>query len=204
MLKTIASALIAVLLVTTFWKVHEENEQKAQAPAILKVQELGNLVSLNISYSNIIDIKDRITQDIPLTNWELVFGSTRVLLLAKGNCLIGTDLKQAHYAHSDADKRTVDLILPQPKVLSARLDHSGGRNGSYFYAVDHSGISKMIADTQRQTELMNKALGVAQKDIESQCAGAGYIQSAEKSAETMLAPLITHASDWRVNILWTK
>lgn len=204
MLKTIASAVIAVLLVTTFWTVHEVKEQETQAPAILKVQEMGNLVSLNVSYSNIIDIKDRITQDIPLTNWELVFGATRVLLLAKGNCLIGTDLKQARYEHSDAEKKTVDLILPEPKVLLARLDHSAGKTGSYFYAVDHSGISKIIADSHRQTEVMNKALGVAQKDIERQCAGTNYIQSARKSAEAMLAPLIAHASDWQINILWAK
>ena len=203
MLKTIASAVIAVLLVTTFWTVHEVNEQETQAPAILKVQEMGNLISLNVSYSNIIDIKDRITQDIPLTNWELEFGATRVLLLAKGNCLIGADLKQAHYEHSDTDKRTVDLILPEPKVLSARLDHSVGKTGSYFYAVDHSGVSKIIADSHRQTELMNKALAIAQKDIERQCAGADYILSAKKSAETMLLPLITHTSDWQINILWS-
>jgi hypothetical protein len=204
MLKTIASAVIAVLLVTTFWTVHEVNEQESQAPAILKVQEMGNLVSLNVSYSNIIDIKDRITQDIPLTNWELEFGATRVLLLAKGNCLVGTDLKQAHYEHSDDNKKSVDLILPTPKVISARLDHNVGKSGSYFYAVNHSGVSKIVSRTDRQTELMNKALATAQKDIEGQCASADYILAAKKSAEAMLAPLITHASDWRINIVWAK
>src|SRR6478735_3881464 len=59
-------------------------------PALISLEKMGHLVSVKVNYANVIEYTEKMAQDIPWTQWELRFGGTRVLFVARGDCLVGT------------------------------------------------------------------------------------------------------------------
>lgn len=193
--------LVAAFAVTVTWKIKPEKEQPPAAPPVVSVQQMGTLATLKVNYANVIEFDQRVTQDIPWTQWELRFGETRVLLIARGECLIGTDLQSAKYEHLSTETKTATLILPSPKVFSARLNHDPKTGGSVFYTVDNKGITSLIPGTDSQTKAMNRALQKGQSDIEAACAKPDLLIAAQKNAETVLQPVVS-ATGWKISIVW--
>ena len=193
--------LVAAFAVTVTWKIKPEKEQPPAAPPVVSVQQMGTLATLKVNYANVIEFDQRVTQDIPWTQWEFRFGETRVLLIARGECLIGTDLQSAKYEHLSTETKTATLILPSPKVFSARLNHDPKTGGSVFYMVDNKGITSLIPGTDSQTKAMNRALQKGQSDIEAACAKPDLLIAAQKNAETVLQPVVS-ATGWKISIVW--
>ena len=162
---------------------------------------MGALVSLKVNYANVIEFNERVTRDIPWTQWELRLGGTRVLLVARGECLIGTDLKLAKYERTASATKTATLVLPQPTVMSARLNHDANNGGSYFYAVSSTGMDALVPGSDGQTKAINSALQKGQRDVEASCAKPDLIESARKSAEAVLRPTLA-ATGWSVAVAW--
>src|SRR5512144_2193085 len=90
-------------------------------PPLMSLQEMGHLTSVKVNYANVIEFTERMTQDIPWTQWELRLGGTTVLLVARGDCLVGTDFRLAKYESANETARTAVLVLPVPKPISARV-----------------------------------------------------------------------------------
>lgn len=201
MKSTFVIVLVACLSAVAAWQLKPEKEQAPSAPPLVSVQEMGTLVSLKVNYANVIEFNERVTQDIPWTQWELRFGGTRVLLVAKGECLMGTDLKLAKYEQSAAAVKTATLVVPHPKVISARLNHDPKSGGSYFYAISRNGIVALVPGTEGQTKAMNSALQKGQNEIEASCARPELIEAARKSAEAVLLPTVS-ATGWKVAVVW--
>lgn len=198
---TFVVVLVASLSAVAAWKLKPEKEQAPPPAPLVSVQEMGTLVSLKVNYANVIEFNKRATQDIPWTQWELRFGETRLLLVARGECLIGTDLKLAKYEQSTTGTKTATLVAPNPKVISARLNHDPKSGGSYFYAASSSGLVALLPGSDEQTKLTNSALQKAQSDIEASCAKPELLETARKSAEAVLLPTIS-ATGWKVAIVW--
>jgi len=201
MKNTFVIVLVACLSAVAAWQLKPEKEQVPSPPPLVSVQEMGTLVSLKVNYSNVIEFNERVTQDIPWTQWELRFGGTRVLLVARGECLIGTDLKLAKYEQSVAALKTATLVVPNPKVISARLNHDPKQGGSYFYAMSSSGIVALVPGTEGQTKAMNSALQKGQSEIETSCAKPDLVEAARKSAEAVLLPTVS-ATGWKIAVVW--
>ena len=201
MKRTFLILVVAGLSAVAAWKLKPEKEQAPTPPPLVSVQEMGTLVSLKVNYANIIEFNERVTQDIPWTQWELRFGGTRVLLVARGECLIGTDLKLAKYEQLTTANKTATLAVPNPKVISARLHHDPKNGGSFFYAVSSSGIVSLEPGTERQTKAMNAALQKGQSEIEASCARPELLETARKSAEAILIPTLS-ATGWKVAVAW--
>lgn len=193
--------LVVALAAMATWKIKPEKEQPPAAPPLVSVQQMGTLATLKVNYANVIEFDQRVTQDIPWTQWEFRFGGTRVLLIARGECLIGTDLQSAKYEHLSTETKTATLILPNPKVFSARLNHDPKTGGSVFYTVDNKGITSLIPGTEGQTKAMNLALQKGQSDIEAACAKPDLLIAARKNAETVLQPVVS-ATGWKISIIW--
>jgi hypothetical protein len=193
--------LVAAIAVMVTWKLKPEKEQPPAAPPVVSVQQMGTLATLKVNYANVIEFDQRVTQNIPWTQWEFRFGGTRVLLIARGECLIGTDLQSAKYEELSSDTKTATLILPTPKVFSARLNHDPKTGGSVFYTVDNKGIASLIPGTEGQTKAMNLALQKGQSDIEAACAKPDLMTAAQKNAETVLQPVVS-ATGWKISIVW--
>ena len=193
--------LVASLSALTAWKMKPEMEQAPTPHPLVSVQEMGTLVSLKVNYANVIEFTESVTQGIPWTQWELTLGGTRVLLVARGECLIGTDLTQAQYEQSTAATKTATLVAPNPKVISARLNHDRKTGGSYFYAVSRSGIDALVPSTKNQVKATNGALQKAQSEMEASCAKPELLESARKSAEAVLVPALS-ATGWKIAVVW--
>ncbi len=204
MLKAVASAIIAVVIVSVLWNTEGPDAIAVQGPAILEVQEMGALAVLKVSYANVIDLNKPMAKKFPLTNWKLTFGNTRVLLIAKGSCLIGTDLKLARYENIDLENRTASLVLQQPAIISVSVHHDPNHQGSYLYSVDANGLSGIMPDSARTNAIINQAYAIAQQDIEQHCASQDYFNDAKKTTELVLAPLLAADPDWNIAIAWAN
>lgn len=193
--------LLAALAAVAAWKLKPEKEQPPPAPPVVSVQEMGTLTTLRVSYSNVIEFSERLTQGIPWTQWELRFGGTKVLLVARGDCFLGTDLKLAEYEQVNTAEKTATLALPAPKVISARLNHDPKTGGSYFYALTNSGVATLLPGTDGQTRAINKALEKGQLEIEATCARPELLAAAKSSAEAVLKPTVS-ATGWKIKTVW--
>jgi hypothetical protein len=201
MQSTLVTVLLASLAAVAAWQLKPERKQEPQAPPVVSVQEMGTLTTLRVSYANVIEFSERVTQDIPWTQWELRFGGTRVLLIARGECFLGTDLQLARYEQVQPTEKTASLSLPNPKVLSARLNHDAKAGGSYFYAVTNDGVAALLPGTENQTKAMNRALQKGQSEIEAACAKPDLLTAAKRSAEAVLQPTVS-ATGWKIKTVW--
>lgn len=173
-------------------------------PPLMSLEQMGHLVTVKVNYANVLEFTERITQDIPWTQWELRFGGTKVLLVARGDCLVGTDLRLAKYIEVNNDSRSAVLVLPEPKALSARVSHDPrDMGGSYFYAITGTGIEPIIPGSTNRTQAINAALEAAQKDISRVCSSPDVLATARKNAEATLLPAFS-AIDWKVSLRWTQ
>ncbi|MFI8617087.1 DUF4230 domain-containing protein [Acidovorax sp. NPDC077693] len=171
-------------------------------PALLALEDMGHLVSVKVRYANVIEFTQQITQGIPWTQWELKLGGTQVLLVARGDCLVGADMRQARYEAVDAAARTAVLRLPAPATLSARVNHGPrDQGGSYFYAVQGTGIEPLIPGSANRTQAIDTALQRAQQDVERTCQAASTKATAKENAEAVLKPLFS-ATGWTVQVRW--
>ena len=107
----IIGALMMWLLVTK-----PTQKENAQFPMIA-LEKMGHLVSVKVNYSDVIEFTEKRNFDIPWTQLELRLGGTKVLLIAKGDCMIGTDLRYAKYLNTNTESRTVDVHLKTPKAI---------------------------------------------------------------------------------------
>ena len=198
---TLVTLLLASLAAFAAWQLKPQKEPAPHAPPVVSVQEMGTLTTLRVSYANVIEFSERVTQDIPWTQWELRFGGTRVLLIARGDCFLGTDLQLAKYEQVQPTDKTATLSLPNPKVLSARLNHDAKAGGSYFYAVTNDGVAALLPGTAGQTKAMNRALAKGKSEIEATCATPDLLAAAKRSAEAVLQPTIS-ATGWKIKTVW--
>ena len=201
MKNTVVGVLVAIVAAAAAWNLKPDNTPKPQPPPVVSVQEMGTLTTLRVNYANVIEFSERLTQDIPWTQWELRFGGTRVILIARGECLLGTDLKLAKYEQVQQAEKKATLSLPNPKILSARLNHDPNNGGSYFYTVTNNGVSALLPGTDGQTKAMNRALQKGQAEIEGACAKPELIAAAKRSAEAVLQPTVS-ATGWKITTVW--
>jgi hypothetical protein len=75
-------------------------EKPVLQPPIFSIQQMGHLVSLKVNYSDLIEFNEPKSIDL-LLNREIPLGSTSVLLVAKGDCTLATDLRTASYEKVD-------------------------------------------------------------------------------------------------------
>lgn len=201
MQSSVAIILLTALAALAGWNLKPEKEPDPQAPPVLSIQEIGSLNTLRVNYSNVIEFSERISTDIPWTQRELRFGSTNVLLIARGECLVGTDLKLAKYEHVAPEEKTATLFLKTPTVISARLNHDSKTGGSHFYTVSNKGLAALLPGTEGQTRAMNLALEKAQKDMDATCNKLEYVAAAKRSAEAVLQPTIG-VTGWKIKLAW--
>ena len=194
-------AATAISAAATWWMVRP-TPSPAAPPALMELEGMGHLVSLKVRTANVIDFTQERTQGIPWTQWELRLGGTHVLLVARGDCLVGTDLRQARYEAIDATARTATLHVPAPTVLSARIDHRPReQGGSYFYAIDSTGIEYLIPGSANRIQAIDAALHRAQQDLERSCQSAPSLANARTHAEAALQSLFS-ATGWKVQLRW--
>lgn len=202
--KWLMSLLVAVAvgaLAMWLWGLRGAPSTPPQVP-LLSLEKMGHLVSVKVNYADVIEFTEKRTLDIPWTNWELPLGGTRVLLVARGDCTVGTNLGEARYEEVNAERRTVNVVLSAPRTIQARVNHDPReQGGSYFYAISSEGLEPIIPDTSNRTQAINNALALAQKEVERTCRQTQVLTTATKNAEEVLGSAF-QAIGWTPTFVW--
>src|SRR5579885_451090 len=87
--------------------------QSDPPPTIQQVRELASLVTSRVEVA-----------DVQETDVSGYTGGMRVLMLVRGDFLLGVDLSASRLEAVDVSARAAVLWLPQPSVSSPRVDHT--------------------------------------------------------------------------------
>ena len=205
MVLTMVLTIVAALTVgagASWWFTRAAAGNPNGPPMLLKVEQMGRLVSLKLHYAEIVEINQKRSLGIPWSQWQLDVAGTRVLLVAKGDCLLATDMNGAKYENVDAARRTLLLVLPAPQPFQPRINHdSRERGGSYFYSISNRGVEALIPDSGNRTAAIDHALAWAQADVKRACGQPQLIDSARRNAEAVLRASF-QASGWTPAFKW--
>jgi hypothetical protein len=85
---------------------------------ITEVRALGRLETAKFLLETVIDLERE-----PLTMWEQIFGTDKLLLVAAGEVVAGFDLTKVEQADITVQGDNVMIVLPPPEVLYSRVDN---------------------------------------------------------------------------------
>jgi hypothetical protein len=171
-------------------------------PPLETIVKMGQLVSLKLNYAEIREFTAKRALDIPWSQWEIRMGGTTVVLVAKGDCSVATNLNDAKYEKVDAANRTFTISLPSPQAFQPRINHaSRDQGGSYFYAITNRGVEALIPSSTNRIAAIDHALTWAQKDVERACSQRQVLASARENAETVLRATLA-PTGWKPTFVW--
>lgn len=141
---------------TKFW---------SSGPTVTQLESLGQLVAMKVYVADVLTGEGQ---------------GYRGSWLIKGDALISIDLSRATVVEADTKIRRARIILPQPKVLSARVDHERsktwdvkkttwvpfGGDGDALRDQAMLQAQKLVGFTAGSKENMDHARGSAEKVIE--------------------------------------
>ena len=127
----------------------------------------------------------------------MTYGGVRVVYLARGDALLGTDLKAAKITTDEA-KKLVCITLPDPAVISAQVDAQRSR----FYAVDTKRAESVIPGDLK-TPAIEEAIRKAQQAIIDEARKPDYVKLAKENAESILRNFC-QSLGWNAEIAWEK
>jgi hypothetical protein len=96
----ILAVAIATAIAGTMYFRSDPTEPSPVTAPMIALEKMGKMISLKVNYSDVIEFSEKSAIDLPF-NREIRLGSTRALLIAKGDCTIGTDLTRAKYEKID-------------------------------------------------------------------------------------------------------
>lgn len=187
MKRTVAVMLIAIVvcgLIFVGYKIatpHAGDITKvwSSGPTVTHLESLGQLVATKVYVS-----------DVLTAEGEGYCGSW----LIKGDALISIDLSRATVVEVDSTIRRARIILPQPKVLSARVDHERSKTWDVKKTtwVPFGGNGDALRD---------RAMFEAQKLVGFAASSKENMDHARSSAEKVIEG-IYRMVEWQVVIEW--
>lgn len=159
-------------------------------PSILSaVNDLARLEVTEVHVEKVVDLADR--QKVA---FGLLDGEDNLLLVASGSAVIGVDLDKLGPDDASYDERTgtARLTLPQPEVLSSRLDP----DNTYVYRRETSLLAS------RNERLEGRARKEAMSAVEKAAREPEIMQRARAQAESQLKTLLGKLGAKRVVITW--
>lgn len=162
--------------------------QRDAGPTIEQVRRLESLVVSRV------DVADVCTTDI-----QGYVGGSRAALVVRGDFVVAVDLAHARFESRDAGKRTVALVLPQPRVSRPRVDQASTR----LVELSRRGLWMAIPWDAGQSAAVNHAYEHAQRVVAAAGADAGVVERARADAEQTLTTFF-RAVGWAVTIRWAS
>ena len=171
------------------------------SPPLIALEKMGQLVSVRVQFADVVEFTRTRSLEIPWSLWKIEYAGTRVLLIVKGDCLVGTDVRRGKYEAADPVNRRVTLVLPTPTVIQARLNHSSAADGTRLYAVSNQGIEALLPGDGNRMKAIDAAMSLAQTRVEAAGRAAEVILTAKENAELLLKSSFGSIG-WTVNIAW--
>lgn len=198
-ISSVLAAIVGASLVGVY--VSQRQPEPIQRP-VVDFENMGHLVALKMNYSDVIEYTKQRTQAIPLSGYDLILGSTRVLLVAKGDCTIATDLRQVQYGGINPELKQVTLRVPLPKPLSVRINHDPkAQGGSYLYTITNKGLEPLLADSSNQREAIAQVFVQAENNIAQACTQPNVMDQAKTNTSTVLVSMFG-AVGWTAKVMW--
>ena len=182
--------LIAFMLATSvLWALRAPQnapEFSHAGPTLESVRALSSLVTTKMTLADAI-----ISQISGFT------GSMSAVLVIRGDALIGIDMQQARISDQDDSARSLVLILPQPAVIQARVDHQRTR----VFALDRHGFWMLMRLDDVTRQLVDQGMREAQQTIEKAASEPANLARAREHAQQVLAAFASSAG-WQLGIRW--
>ena len=152
-----------------------------------QVRALSELVTVR---AEIVDV-----QETSLAGYT---GSIRAAVHIRGELLVGVDLSQARFEQRDEVRHTAVLRLPQPQVISAKLDMKRTR----VFGISARGLWLIVpGGADADTVVINRAYREAQGVIEKTVLGPDLQERAKAQGEKVLGQL-SESLGWKVDVKW--
>ncbi len=186
-LRTIFTALVltAIVLSGYWFKQSFLDPQKTKvnslAPTVESIQALSELVTNRVYISDILEANNKDYKGI----WAI-----------NGDALITFDLSKVKIKDRNEDEQTITVILPQPKVISPRVDHDRSRLGS----ISGKGFAP-LRNPKNRAKMMEDAMLEAQKLIEEAASKPKIMDNAKKQAQLVIQNVYAKVG-WNVLVTW--
>jgi hypothetical protein len=157
-------------------------------PSVEQVHKLSSLVTMKVEVA-----------DAQVTSVQGQTGGMRVALLVRGDFLIGVDLSQARFEQVDHLKRTVVLVLPQPRAASPRLNHERTK----VFEVTSHGLWLLVPGDAGRAKALELAHAEAQRLVAEAATSASVTGRARSQAESVLGSFFD-AAGWTISVRWVQ
>ena len=156
---------------------------------VVAVRDLARLESAEMHMERVIDLTDRQER-----LFGLVQAEDAILLVAAADVTAGVDLGEVKESDVDVDRDrlSVRITLPQPRVLSTRLDS----DRTYV----HTRRTDVLA--RRREDLETRARQEAEHSLEAAALEAGLLDRARANAARTVRALVRSLGFRRVEVRW--
>lgn len=194
-LKTFLWPAVAVLAMVMLWKL-DRRQTPSTGPtshsagiAIEKIRELSALTTLTVSVA-----------DALVTELQGNTGSTKAVLIVKGDVSLGVDLSAAKFESVDAEHKRAVVALPRPTVQFVRLDQEKTR----LLGVYNSGLWAITpGGGNTETATINACYRDAQRTVAQVASDPALIARTRRQAELVLKSFVA-ATGWDLSIIWQE
>jgi hypothetical protein len=162
---------------------------KPTGTILMAIKDLARLETNELHLEKVIDLTDKQSRF-----FGLVDTSDAILLVAAGDVVVGIDLGklQASDVEIDRETGTAKLTLPEPEILSVRLDEKH----TYVYRRTTGVLA------ERNEQLESKARYEALRAIEDAARHGDVMEKARRQAERQLQQLFEKFGVSRTTIGW--
>jgi hypothetical protein len=154
-------------------------------PTMIQLEQLQYLVSIRVHVADVLLGESRWLQG----SW-----------IIQGDGLIGVDMSRAEIKGKDDKLRTALIVLPQPVVISARVNHNKSQQWDIKSRSWIPMASVILGDRQAMEQ---QAMVEAQQLIERAASTEDYKETARHGIQGMLAELYGGVG-WNVSIQWKQ
>lgn len=160
--------------------------------------------STPVLIGSITELADLVTLRVPVSKVHVTkiggyVGGVDCVVLVNGELELGTDLKQASWLEVDTVARTATLVLAEPVVRRARLDHEQ----TSVYRIDRRGLWLMAPSAEPSRVVVNQAMSEAQHVVELAGEKPELMERSMQHTEQIISRFFMVA-EWGVRILWDQ
>jgi hypothetical protein len=135
--------------------------------------------------------------DVVITSLQGRTGGVQIVLLVKGDVVLGIDMAAARLQDVDNAKRTAVLHLPRPTASRPRLDHTRTR----IVLLRKEGLWQLSIAPHSYAAVADRAMGEAQTLVNAAGSSADAERRARAHAEQVLRTFF-RSIEWSVQICW--
>jgi len=156
---------------------------RSVGPTMVQLERLQYLVSTRVQVADVLVGESRWLEG----SW-----------IIQGDALLAVDMAKAEIRDADRKARTAVIILPQPAVLSARVNHEKSQQWDIKSRSWIPLASMLLGD---RPAMEKRAMHEAQRLIERAAGSDDNMATARKGVEGML-PELYQSVGWQVSVRW--